>query len=195
MTPLGPPSLREQVVDVHHLLDGVRRPRLLAVAERRVGDDDVPVLDRGEVELHRLAVDVLDGRARRTGSAAADRAGKCPRAGSAGSRPAGCDVCWAFMVTPLLRCLALTTPCTSTPCSLHTFVMNLTASPTVVTDRAASSSISMPNSSSNIATSSIDCTLSAPRSSVKLFSGWIVLGIESQDPRGHRLDTFFHCRH
>src|SRR5205807_2072221 len=65
-------------------------------------------------------------------------------------------------------------PCyTFTPCSLQTCVMNLTAPPTVSTDNAASSSMLIPNSSSNAATSSTDCTLSAPRSNAKWFSGLI----------------------
>ena len=60
---VGPAEFRQQVVDVHHLVDGVRRPGLLAVAERGVGDVDVPRLERLRVELDLLSVDHLDHRA------------------------------------------------------------------------------------------------------------------------------------
>ena len=55
-----PAQLRHHVVDADHLVGRVRRPGLLAVAEGRVGDEDVAVLHRGRIELHRLAVDVFD---------------------------------------------------------------------------------------------------------------------------------------
>jgi hypothetical protein len=57
-----PAQTREQVVDVDHLIDRVGRQRLLAITERRVGDHDVAVFHRGEIELNGLAVDVFDGR-------------------------------------------------------------------------------------------------------------------------------------
>ena len=48
---------------MHHLLDGVGRPGLLAVAEGRVGDDDVAGLAGAcGSNFDRLAVDVLDDR-------------------------------------------------------------------------------------------------------------------------------------
>ena len=73
------------------------------------------------------------------------------------------------------------------PCSLQTLVMNSTAPPTVSTDRAASSSISMPNSSSKLATSWTDWTLSAPRSAEKLS---VLLILPASTPRTRAVTAF-----
>ncbi len=57
-----PAQLGQQVIDVDHLVGRVRRPSLLAVAEGRVGDENVAGLDGRRIELHRLSVDLFDHR-------------------------------------------------------------------------------------------------------------------------------------
>jgi len=63
---VGTAQSSQQVVDMHHLVDRIRRPGLLAVAKRSIGDYDISVFDRSEIKLDRLAVNVLGNLALKT---------------------------------------------------------------------------------------------------------------------------------
>ena len=52
----------QKVVDMHHLVNSIRRTRLLAVAESRIANQDVPVFNSSEVKFHCFAVYIFNNR-------------------------------------------------------------------------------------------------------------------------------------